>query len=201
MKESLVAVLTGFQSLSNDDSRERPVDRLHAVGAGQQRGRLDRQTLIFSERLREAHLVTLGRDLIAFKYSHSADAHEKAISGLTDALGWKKAEHHLRPRQRPQVARWAIQEWVIDSCPTCWGRKIVPDHDIQGLEGRQPMKNCGTCSATGKRRYDDAERREALGDLAGVERGLALAHGLIGEAEKLCILIAVQMSGRQTEGS
>lgn len=196
MKEALVQVLTGLQSLSNDDSRERPVDRLHAVGSSQRRETWDHETQKFVEHLREAHLATLGKNLISFKYAHRADAREPAVNGLADALDGHRLRLNLRRGTRVRVAAWSIQEWVVDQCPTCTGRKQIPDHDIQGLEGRQPMKPCPTCSGTGRRRYEDAERAEALGDSVysgKLDRALSAAHGIIGYAERLAIRSAKEL--------
>jgi hypothetical protein len=60
------------------------------------------------------------------------------------------------------IARAALHQHVIDMCPTCQGKKEVPDHDLPELEGRQPMKLCGDCNGTGKRKYSDDECGDAL---------------------------------------
>lgn len=198
MKESLVSVLTGLQSLAPDDSREKPVDRLHALGCAQRTTIYDHELKEFIDVGRAAHLCSLGTDLIAFKYAHRAESHWPAIVGLSEALAWRNPRFPLKLRdgQRSSVARWAVQEWVINFCPSCSGKGEIPDHSIEGLEGRQPMKPCQTCAGTGLRRYDDNERREALGDLEHLERGLSVAHDLIGKAERLAVRTAKELLER-----
>lgn len=176
MKEALVSVLTGLQSLGSDDVNERPLDRLHAMAAA--------KNYTAGE---EAVLTSLGRDLIAFKFAHRVDSRDQAIKNLADALGWASFKLGLHGKNRKRIASWAVQEWVIDFCPSCSGKCEVPMHLEQSIEGRQPMKQCPTCRGTGKRRYSDEERKEALGDLNRLERGLFVAHGVIGWAEAAAV--------------
>lgn len=186
MKEALVAVLAGFQSLEHDDARERPIDRLMALMNASQR----------------SQLASVGKDLIAFKYANRAEYHDPAIQGLADALDWPRLRLDPRIRlnltapNRLKIAGWAVHEWTIDFCAACSGRGEVPAHAElqQGLDGRQPMLTCPTCSGTRKRRYSDQERAEALGDMRGAERAMSHAHGLIGAAESLAITLAAEIA-------
>lgn len=179
MKEALAAVLTGLQSL-NEAPHERPVDRLHALAASQ---------LAAMTAPRQAELCSLGRDLIAFKFANRVESHEPAVSGLANVLKWSTHRLSLKPWDYWPVSRWAIHEWAIDFCAACSGKKEVPAH-FEQIEGRQPMKPCQACAGTGKRRYSDQERAEALGNLKALERGLDVAHAMIGEAERQAVRTA-----------
>jgi hypothetical protein len=188
MKQALALSLAGFQGLGHSDSRERPVDRVGAAGAIQ----IARAT----EEMQNAFLCSLGVDLIAFKFGNRASSRADAIDRLAIALAWPRLHLHLRPRERTKVAAWTVQEWAIDMCPICHGAKEIPDRGVE-LEGRQPMKPCPPttgCGGTGKRRYSDAERSEALG--GNFDKAMAEAHGLIGRAEDLAVRTARQMLER-----
>lgn len=179
MKQSLVTVLAGYQSLGYDDSREKPVDRLMAMMNATKR----------------SELASVGKDLIAFKYANRAESRGPAVEGLADALEWPRLRLGLNTSNRFRVAGWAVHEWTIDFCPACQGKAEIPAHvELQeGLEGRQPMVPCGACAGTGKRRYSDQERTAALGDLRLLERGLMEAHCLIGSAERLAVNLAAEI--------
>lgn len=176
MREALAHSLSGPINLDERDW-ERPVDRLHALASAQIKNA--RRTA------REAHLSSLGVSLIALKSANRADELSRAISRLADCLGWIKPRPTSAMRLR--IARQAINEYVIDYCPTCQGRGEVPDQD--GLEGAQRMKPCPECGGHGKRRYSDAERMSGLeverAQYAQAERWLCegLAFMAIAEAE------------------
>jgi hypothetical protein len=181
MKLAFAGVLGGFQSLSNDDARERPVDRLAALGAA--------QIARSKEAERTAALCSLGVDLIRFKFAGIAAARQDAEDQLAVALTWRHKADDLSPREKMKVACWAVQEWAGDLCPPrpegCGGAKEVPDHDLRHLEGAQPMRSCPVCRGTGMRLWKDEERIEAMGRPFGV--AMSEAHALIAWAESLAI--------------
>jgi hypothetical protein len=190
MKQSLAGVLSGFQGLGGDDFRERPVDRLAALGAIQiVRGR---------DAARESTLCSLGVDLIAFKLGHRASSKPDAEDKLSLVLAWTDPEGkntwklRLTAKERDRVAVWAVQEWTVDCCPTCNGSAQIPIQ--QDTDGAQPMKPCPSCDSTGKRRYSDRERIEALG--GDFDKAMSTAHGIIGQAEALAVRAAKQMLER-----
>lgn len=188
MKQALALSLAGFQGLGGDDSRERPVDRVAAAGAIQIRHALEAK---FNSELR-----SLGVDLIAFKFGNRASSKADAEDKLAIAIA-HFPKLRLSAKERTKIAKWAVQEWAIDMCPMCHGAKEVPDSRGIEIEGRQPMKPCpptNGCGGTGKRRYSDAERMEALG--AQFDRALSEAHGLIGRAEDLAVRAAKEMLER-----
>lgn len=189
MKQVLAGVLGGFQSLQANDVREVPVDRLTALAAS--------QVARAKEAERTAALCSLGVDLIRFKLAHIPGAKADAEDKLCAVLSWKNAESmsswnlKVSAGRRYAVARWAIQEWAIDVCPSCLGAKEMKAHDI---EGAQPMLICVTCSGTGKRRYSDQERLDALG--GEFDRAMNIAHGIIGRAEQLAVQRAKELLER-----
>ena len=164
MKESLVAVLSGYQSLGHDDSRERPVDRLGALAYAQIGPDGD------------SFLASLGVDLYCLKYAAREDSREPAAAKLASVLGWERNKLHLSYKQCLKISRWAIGEWVYENCIACGGTKEVPNH--QDISGAQPMKPCEDCLATGLRKWTDSERVQALGRAHG--KPLGVAHAYIG---------------------
>lgn len=175
-----------------DESREKPVDRLTALGIV---GRtVDDQVARSHNAQRTAHLCSLGVDLIAFKLGGRVTSKEDAEDQLSAVLAWPSLKLRLSGKNRDRIARWAVYEWVIDLCPTCSGAKVVPDHNLKHLEGVQPMKECGTCAGTGKRRYSDQERTEALGEPHG--KAMDEAHRIIGWATALAVGQALKWCGK-----
>lgn len=184
MKEALASVLAGMQSLGDDVANERPVDRLHALAAVQA-----------TTAGREALLVSLGRDLIALKHAGREESRWPAIANLADALEWRTHRLDLKPWQRTSVATWAIVEWTQDACVTCEGKGLIPMHQDAG-EGRQAMKQCPACTGTMKRRYSDEERQKHLGNPYLIDKPMATAHGLIGQAERVVVRVTLEMLAR-----
>lgn len=188
MRESLARVLSGISNL-DEGPHERPVDRLHAL-ASAQIVRADRAA-------RASHLASLGVSLIALKDANRPDEYLRAVDKLTSLM------RDMRPRAsheaRTKLSRWAIQECVISFCPRCRGTGEVPASN--DVEGAQRMVPCpprdyrapenGGCGGTGKRRYSDAERLEALEvdreQLAALTRQLDYAHLLLAQAESEAI--------------
>jgi hypothetical protein len=171
-----------------DEWRERPVDRLHAL-ASAQIVRADRAA-------RASHLASLGVSLIALKAANRPDEIGRAIERLTSCMFWRKPYPSVRMAEK--VSHQAIMEWVIDHCPTCSGTGEVPDQD--GIDGAQRMKVCPSCGGHGKRRYSNAERIAALeirGDeLHKVNRWLSDALGYISRAEDEAIRTATRLLER-----
>lgn len=151
-KEQFAHCLSGPVSLAEDQWRERDVDRLHALAASQVKN-ADRAA-------RQSHLASLGVSLIAVKAANRADEYARAVAKLAQMV---RREARPRPSNTIclSVSRQAIQEYVVDFCPTCSGKGEVPD--LEGLEGAQRMKPCPECGGHGKRRYSDSERAEAIG--------------------------------------
>lgn len=180
MREALASVLSGLSSLQEDDYRERPVDRLHALAAAQQAA--------INKTARAAHLAGLGVSLIALKVANRSDEMERAVSRLTKHM--KDCRPRPNEEMRRKIARQAIFEFVLDFCPRCRGAKEVVD--APGIDGAQRMKPCppesdGGCGGSGKRRYSDSERMESLGakedDLLRIQRQMSYAMSVVGEAE------------------
>lgn len=178
MRAALASVLAGFQGLEHDDSREKPVDRLGALGLIQRKR--DQEGEKGKAVDRDAALASLGVDLIRFKFSNCADARPDAIDKLAGVMSWRSWGLELTRRERSVVSAWAVQEWAIDLCPTCAAAGEVPDCSPE-IEGARPMKRCSDCKGTGKRRYSDEERAEAMG--ATYEDAMSKAHEIIGRAE------------------
>jgi hypothetical protein len=169
MKIAFAGVLGGLQSLAHDDSCEKAVDRLGALGMIGRRvpdERHGRQVARAKETERTSALCSLGVDLIRFKFARIADARLDAEDQLAAALTWRHKADDLSGRQQRKVACWAVQEWAGDLCPPrpkgCGGAGEVPDHDLE-REGTQPMRSCPVCRGTGMSLWTDAERIEAMG--------------------------------------
>lgn len=184
MKQSLAAVLSGFQALGSDESRERPVDRLAAMGA------------IQIGASRTSLIASLGVDLIAFKFGGRTQSQVTAEALLAEILAWPSWMLDVTDEERPRIARWAVREWALDKCPPrpngCGGAKEVPSHDQR--EGAQPMQPCPRCSGTGQYRYSDSERVAVLGE--AFSKAMGVAHGIIGRSEDLAVRGGIEMLER-----
>jgi hypothetical protein len=173
MKYALAAALSGFQGLGSDDSCERPVDRLGAMGI------IARQVEQVDEAMEDAALCGIGVDLIAFKFGQREVSRGMAEESLALALAWATWKlPKLSRRECERIAVWAVKEWAEDECEPCTGSGIHID-DL-GV-----VRTCPACAGSKKRRYSDAERMQALaGDY---DRALSVAHGIIGRAEDLAV--------------
>lgn len=175
MREALASVLSGLSSLQEDDYRERPVDRLHALASA----------------ARDSHLSALGLSIIALKAANRPDEYVRSV----DRLAYFLCRMRNRPNaeMRLRIARQAVMEHVVDFCPTCKGTGEIPAQD--DLEGAQRMKPCPECGGHGKRRYSDAERMDALGvkSLRDTERWMAEALGWIALAENEAVKSAARL--------
>jgi hypothetical protein len=168
-----------------DEWRERPVDRLHALACAQVTGSA-----------RQSKLSSLGVSIIALKAANRPDEYARAIDRLADCLTW------VRPKpsslMRVNVARQAVMEHCVDFCPACKGTGEVKAEEK--LDGTQPMKACPECGGHGKRRYSDEERRvNLLLEAKDYRKGAALmaeAMGYIAMAEDQAIRTAARLLER-----
>lgn len=191
MKEALAHALSGPVSLAEDEWRERPVDRLHALGSAQ----IERA----NRTARDSHLSSLGVSIVALRDANRPDEYARAIDRLSMLM------RDMRPRangeQCLKISRQAVHESVISFCPMCHGAREVPAQD--GLDGAQRMVPCPPvdgCGGTGMRRYSDAERMEALGvqrsDLDKINAQMDYAHRLLAQAESEAIRTAIRLLER-----
>lgn len=204
MREALAGVLAGYQGLGGDDTRERPVDRLGALGLGAANKRqvelMANEALKGKQADREAALRVIGSCLIRFRDANCSSSRKDAEDLLALALAWPArrgaAPLNLKRRERDKVARQAIREWALDFCPVCKGVAEIPR--FAEVEGSQPMSACPPdpvgCGGTGRRRYSDAERAEAMGQ--PYSEAMQEAHGLISLAHSIAIRVAKEMLER-----
>ena len=184
MKEALAHALSGPISLAEDEWRERPVDRLHALAAAQS---------ACGRTAREAALSALGVSLIALKAANRADEYARSVDRLAHMMRKIKPRPSLELRIR--IARQAVHEHIVDFCGTCQGRGEIPDQE--GLEGAQRMKPCPECGGHGKRRYSDSERLEIVGcEARYCGAWIADAMALISEAESEAVRTANRLLER-----
>ena len=173
MREALAKALSGPINLDEQESRERPVDRLHAMACAS----------------RDSHLSSLGVSFIALRAANRPDEYARTVSKLEKCLAWGK--RRIAQEMRYKLARQAVMESIVNACPRCSGTKEVRAED--GLDGAQRMKPCPPspegCGGHGLRRYSDDERMASLDVDKHVyrtlERHLADAIGFLnaGEAE------------------
>lgn len=183
MKQAFIGVLGGYQSLGDDDSRERPVNRLAALGAA--------QIARAEECEQEAIICSLGVDLIRFKFAGVERAEADAQDQLAGILAWPRWwKPYPIPVQRDldAVATWAVHEWRNDKCPArpegCGGALEVPSA-AKPVDGPQPMMVCPQCRGTGVRLWTDVERAQAMG--AAFDQAMSRAHAIISLAESLAM--------------
>ena len=204
MKAAFAAVLGGMQNLDDCEHRERPVDRLAALAAGARcvpdEDRNGNQVRRATHEQRQAILASLGVDLVAFKHSQRALSGVNAFQALAEILAWPswwpQGEVGLSPVERFAVARWAIHEWAEERCPPrpkgCGGALVVPTQD--GVDGTQRTMICSVCAGTGKRRWSDQERTQAMG--AAHDEGMNQAHRIIAHAEMIAVRRGAKMLER-----
>lgn len=172
---------------SNLDEKphERPVDRLHAIGAVQVRATQGAR--------REALLVPLGRLLFPYIEANCDRWEYDCINGLAEALQWKENRLNLRKEYAFFVAKQALLESRHATCTVCKGITDIPDGitsipDVEKMAGKTewdgpvPLKPCPACKGTGKRLWTDPERAEVVGDAARFDKAFSTAHALISEA-------------------
>lgn len=160
---SLARAMRGNLTYSAEEVK--PIDKLMAMGNGS-----------FGSG-RESHLNSLGVSLIAFRHAHRADYYLKAVKQLGDALAWRKVKN------RGAVSKQAITEYVVDLCPSCCGAEETADS--LGV-----VRVCASCKGSGKRRYEDIERKGIPG------KAMQEAHSLISLAISIAIRGATKRLGR-----
>ena len=169
MKESFAHCLSGPINL-DEQERERPVDRLHALASA----------------ARDSHLSSLGVSFLALRTANRADEYSRAFSKLDWFMSRKK--RGIPAEMRQKIVRQALHETIIIACPRCQGTGEVKAAEI---DGAQPMRPCPPdpegCGGHGMRRYSDLERMEALGvgkhEYRGLEAHIADALGFLNAAE------------------
>lgn len=181
-KGAFVAAMGGFVNLDASDNRERPVDRLAALGAA--------QIARAEEAEQEAILASLGVDLIRYKFAGvdcEADAQDQ-LAGILAWARWWKPYPAPEARDLDVVATWAVHEWRHDKCPSrpdgCGGAGEVPSA-AKPLDGPQPMMACPKCGGTKLRRWTDEERVQAMART--FDREMSRAHSIISLAESLAM--------------
>ena len=168
-----------------------PRDNVAAVGMAQSISHHARQVENAQRAVKQAALVALGMDTLALKHGLRPDIHRRAVERLSaeifPRLGYI-AQDSERLAVSDDLARAALQEHVVDMCPSCKGAKEIPD--FAEREGMQPMKMCPACNGTGGRAYSDEERAEALAqplDSKVVQFSFRASIEIIQTAEKMAI--------------
>ena len=159
-----------------------PGEKVAAIGAAQLAEHHMRQTNSAQQAAKDARYVTIGMTTMAVKNGLQPRLFARAVAEIaceilivtkkmlvTDAPIWiETVESRPAVIESPEykaaiaIARAALRQHVIDMCPTCQGKKEVPAHDLPEIIGGQPMKLCGDCNGTGKRKYSDDECGDAL---------------------------------------
>jgi hypothetical protein len=155
--KSVAAALGNHISLQQDFHRFRLVDILAAVGGAMSRFTIDprnkAQAVKGNAALHQTHLVSLGTDLIAFKYGKVDRFGPCAVAALALLLN-ARFDHPAKMLHK--IAILAIGEWTFESCQSCKGTGWM--FDFNGVE-----RVCRSCnSGSGRKRYMDTERAEVL---------------------------------------
>lgn len=195
-RESLAHALSGPISLQEDEYRERPVDRLHALASS--------QVVNFTRTEREAHLAALGKSWIALRDAMRVDELPAVRDGLIVCLMWSRPKPTVKAADK--AVRWTIIERVHEACPTCKGKMQIPDTDKMGGrvfaegDGAVPMRVCPECNGTGKHRYSNQERIAGLeieaGELHKYARMLADAEMWLSQAESQAVRSTMKLLER-----
>lgn len=205
MREAFAGVLGGLQSLGHDDACERPVDRLGALGTAARTGPDEdlNGNLVArsSDALRQAKLASLGVDLVAFKDARRALSQVDAIRALAEILlwttWWTGRKVGINEHQAVKVAGWAVREWAEDRCQPrpngCGGAREVPSAAAE-QDGRQPTMICSQCHGSGRRRWTDEERTNAMGEAFAVP--MSHAHRIMAFAESLALRRGMELVER-----
>lgn len=150
----------------------------------------------------EAHrivaMVSLGKKSILYRLGNMAQERRGAIDELSSMLLRRK------PNGRPfakalvrAIAGTALHELAFDVCASCKGSGVIRDHDLQALEGRQPMKVCPTCMGAKRFRFNEDQRTKRLAEEWRPDDAKAAAKELRASARLGAILAAVD-TGRAT---
>jgi hypothetical protein len=156
--KNIAAVMGNPVSLQQEPHRFRLADVLMAVSGAMSKFAIDeksfRQYLKGSKALHQSYLVSLGTDLIAFKFGRRNASGPAAVGTLEMML--RRKFGHLSDDMRRRIAAMTIGEWAHEACSACHGTRWRFT-----TEGVKTL--CNICESSGARRYDDCERAEVLG--------------------------------------
>lgn len=109
---------------------------------------------------RRAAMMSLGKKSILFRFGNAPSEREGIVSDVGEIL---KGDGKQFPINLVDViAGTALHELTFDRCVTCLGRGLVPDHSVEAMVGRQPMKTCPTCIGQKRRRFSEDARVNVL---------------------------------------
>lgn len=190
MRESLAKALSNPVSLA-EGVNERPVDIVHAIASA--------QIVRIGEAPTRYNLSAIGRKVYPAMSLPKDDgglnaAILDAAGALSAALMARGHRLGLLPSTARLVAFHAIRESRDATCRTCkgridtqTGRTAIPD--VERLknwhegDGPVPMKPCPSCGGSGKHRFSDDERAEAIGEVhKNMARAFSVAHSIISAA-------------------
>lgn len=165
LKEKIAAA-TNAGSLkwtkSDEQDAERAVDRLAALGLAQMKvtnpGRDGTSTTRPAD--------TLAAALWRFKYGgdHTRKTYELVLNGITARV------HGMNSRRAPSdtlraLVAIALEEWRVESCNTCHGRKFVGGvYQYQGAQDSR-ARPCPACDGLGRINRQPEERADAVMNL------------------------------------
>lgn len=129
--------------------------------------KLGGQDLSAGEAHRVAAQISLGKKCILYRHGNDIGERAGAIDELSTMLkrdrmrgGNSKVPFDMRVCNC--IAAAALDELAFDRCAVCLGRGQVPDHGVEALEGRQPMKQCERCKGAKRLRWDEDQRIATL---------------------------------------
>lgn len=164
LKEKIAAA-TNAGSLkwtkSDEQDAERAVDRLAALGLAQMKvtnpGRQGTSTTRPAD--------TLAAALWRFKYGgdHTRTTYEFVLSGITARVQGPRKRHP--GGTLCAVVAIALEEWRVESCNTCHGRKFVGGvHQYKGAQDSR-ARPCPACGGLGRINRQPEERADAVMNL------------------------------------
>ena len=111
---------------------------------------------------RRAALVSLGKKSVMYRFGNAQNERSGAIEELVPILRADLRGVALPVHLLDVIAGAALQELTDDRCFTCFGRGLVPDHSVEGREGKQPMRICDKCNGMLRRKFDEDARIKGL---------------------------------------
>lgn len=167
-EESLLRVLSGPRNLKANRLNECDVDRVGALAIAQMPAHHAREVENANRANYEASMVCLGRHVLALRMANDAKAYAPLHAMLmveVDARLKYMDDPKEREKAASQIATQAIQEYIVDMCSECSGKRNVPD-DLPDEKvsrfGRRRMKECPECGGSGQRRYTIYERAKLM---------------------------------------
>lgn len=127
--------------------------------------------------------VSLGKKSMLFRFGSRPKEFPGAVEELVVILRKEKRKDGepritLNAGTVELVAKCALHELAFDRCGTCMGRGEVEDHDLKGLEGKQPMRPCQTCHGQKRRPRNEDDRVLLLARLQAPEDPAGAAKAL-----------------------